>query len=187
MRLRKGENGMAKPEAPVLETERLILRRRQPRDVPRMLQAYQDEKIRRYLGGYPPKDSASLTQLVRRRTPVEWAITLRGEDLYIGECTINRVVDGYLGELGYLLLREYWGRGYASEAARAVLDYAADRLRLGRMYALIDAANAHSIRLAERLGFERVAFLPEANFGGRVADMVYYSRKLPGREWPQVP
>ena len=108
---------MAKPEAPVLETERLILRRRQPRDVPRMLQAYQDEKIRRYLGGYPPKDSASLTQLVRRRTPVEWAITLRGEDLYIGECTINRVVDGYLGELGYLLLREYWGRGYASEAA----------------------------------------------------------------------
>ncbi len=178
---------MAKPEAPVLETERLILRRRQQRDVPRMLQAYQDERIRRYLGGHPPKDSASLTQLVRKRTPVEWAITLRGEDLYIGECTINRVVDSYLGELGYLLLREYWGQGYAFEAARAVLDCASDRLHLGRMYALIDAANARSIRLAERLDFERVALLPEANFGGRVADMVYYSRKLPGREWPPVP
>lgn len=45
---------------------------------------------------------------------------LRGEDLYIGECTINRVVDGYLGELGYLFLREYWGKGYAAEAAQAV-------------------------------------------------------------------
>ena len=113
---------MAKPEAPVLETERLILRRRLHRDVPRMIQAFQDEEIRRYLGGHPPKDGATLTQLVRRRTPTEWTVTLRGEDLYIGECTINRVVDGYLGELGYLFLRDYWGQGYAAEAARAVLD-----------------------------------------------------------------
>lgn len=111
------------------------------------------------------------------------AVTLRGEDLYIGECTINRVVDGYLGELGYLFLREYWGKGYAAEAAQAVLDYAAGKLRLGRMCACIDAANTRSVRLAERLGFERIAFLPEADFGGRVADMYYYARKLPGREW----
>ena len=178
---------MAKPEAPVLETERLILRRRLHRDVPRMIQAFQDEEIRRYLGGHPPKDGATLTQLVRRRTPTEWTVTLRGEDLYIGECTINRVVDGYLGELGYLFLRDYWGQGYAAEAARAVLEYAAGKLRLGRMFACIDAANGRSVRLAERLGFERVAFLPEADFGGRVADMFYYARKLPGREWPQVP
>ena len=102
---------MAKPEAPVLETERLRLRRRQHRDIPRMMQAYQDDEIRRYLGGHPPKDGAMLAQLVRRRSPTEWAVTLRGEDLYIGECTINRVVDGYLGELGYLFLRESWGQG----------------------------------------------------------------------------
>ena len=149
---------MAKPEAPVLETERLRLRRRQHRDIPRMMQAYQDDEIRRYLGGHPPKDGAMLAQLVRRRSPTEWAVTLRGEDLYIGECTINRVVDGYLGELGYLFLREYWGKGYAAEAAQAVLDYAAGKLRLGRMCACIDAANTRSVRLAERLGFERIAF-----------------------------
>lgn len=178
---------MAKPEAPVLETERLRLRRRQHRDIPRMMQAYQDDEIRRYLGGHPPKDGAMLAQLVRRRSPTEWAVTLRGEDLYIGECTINRVVDGYLGELGYLFLREYWGKGYAAEAAQAVLDYAAGKLRLGRMCACIDAANTRSVRLAERLGFERIAFLPEADFGGRVADMYYYARKLPGREWTLVP
>ena len=46
---------MAKPEAPVLETERLRLRRRQHRDIPRMMQAYQDDEIRRYLGGHPPR------------------------------------------------------------------------------------------------------------------------------------
>ena len=55
------------------------------------------------------------------------------------------------------------------------------------MCACIDAANTRSVRLAERLGFERIAFLPEADFGGRVADMYYYARKLPGREWPLVP
>lgn len=144
------------------------------------MQAYQDDEIRRYLGGHPPKDGAMLAQLVRRRSPTEWAVTLRGEDLYIGECTINRVVDGYLGELGYLFLREYWGKGYAAEAAQAVLDYAAGKLRLGRMCACIDAANTRSVRLAERLGFERIAFLPEADFGGRVADMYYYAASCRG-------
>ena len=53
----RGMTEMAKPEAPVLETERLRLRRRQHRDIPRMMQAYQDDEIRRYLGGHPPKDA----------------------------------------------------------------------------------------------------------------------------------
>ena len=50
-----------------------------------------------------------------------------------------------------------------------------------------DGCRTEFLRLAERLGFERIAFLPEADFGGRVADMYYYARKLPGREWPLVP
>lgn len=56
--------------------------------------------------------------------------------------------------------------------------YAGDVLKLGRLCANVDTANERSKRLLERLGFSFVALLPESNFGGRVADVAYYSRKL---------
>lgn len=55
-------------------------------------------------------------------------------------------------ELGYRLIRSAWGRGYATEAATAVRDYAFGALRLTRLIALIDPQNTASIRVAEKLG-----------------------------------
>ena len=50
------------------------------------------------------------------------------------------------------MARSYWGRGYATEAAQAVRDYAFNRLRLPRLIAMIDPQNIASIRVAEKLG-----------------------------------
>ena len=55
-------------------------------------------------------------------------------------------------EIGYRLVRPYWGRGYATEAARAVRDYAFNILRLPRLIAMIDPQNVASIRVVEKLG-----------------------------------
>lgn len=55
-------------------------------------------------------------------------------------------------EIGYRLERSAWGQGYATEAARAVRDYAFATLGIGRVIALIDPANLASIRVAEKLG-----------------------------------
>ena len=179
---------MAKPEAPVLETERLRLRRRQHRDIPRMMQAYQDDEIRRYLGGHPPKRRRDARPARPQAQPYRMGgDPAGGGPLYRGmhhQPGGRRLSRGARLSLPAGVLGE---RAMRREAAQAVLDYAAGKLRLGRMCACIDAANTRSVRLAERLGFERIAFLPEADFGGRVADMYYYARKLPGREWPLVP
>ncbi|MSR60370.1 MAG: N-acetyltransferase [Planctomycetaceae bacterium] len=55
-------------------------------------------------------------------------------------------------EIGYRLARPHWGRGYATEAARALRDYGFGTLSLARLIALIDPRNAASIRVAEKIG-----------------------------------
>jgi len=55
-------------------------------------------------------------------------------------------------EIGYRLARSVWGKGYATEAAKAVRDYAFNVLRLERLIAMIDPSNIASIRVAEKIG-----------------------------------
>ena len=73
-------------------------------------------------------------------------------------------------EIGYRLARAHWGRGLATEAARAVRDYAFDTLRLPRLIALIDPANTASIRVAEKLAMrhESEVVLPGYDHPDRV-------------------
>lgn len=56
-------------------------------------------------------------------------------------------------DVGYAFLQEFWSRGYASEAVRAVLRDAKERLALGRVAAVVNNDNAASVRLLERMGF----------------------------------
>lgn len=124
---------MAKKEAPAIETQRLVLRRRTDNDIPRMVTAFNHEEVRAYLGGYPPRRPTSFRKSSGPGTATEWAVTIKGKDEYIGECTINKIVDGYLGEIGYLFLRRYWNKGYAAESVAAVIGYARDTLELSRL------------------------------------------------------
>ncbi len=169
---------MAKKEAPVLRTERLVLRRKMEKDIPFMLDLFNNDDVRRYLGGYPPRDEHSMLRMIRGRREIEWVAALADTDEYIGECMLLKIVDGYLGEIGYYFRRDFWGHGYAEEAARAVICHCSETLHLKRLCATIDKDNIRSRKLIEKLGFELVAVLPEADFGGRIADVAYYARLL---------
>lgn len=169
---------MAKAEAPTIRTERLILRHRQEKDIPFMLDLFNNDEVRRYLGGYPPRDERSMMRMIRGRGRTDWVVALAESDEYIGECMLLKIVDNYLAEIGYYFRRSYWGNGYAEEAANAVINFCMDTLELKRLCATIDDRNVRSKRLIEKLGFSFVALLPEADFGGRVADVSYYSRLL---------
>jgi RimJ/RimL family protein N-acetyltransferase len=82
-------------------------------------------------------------------------VVLKEENRVIGECGITHIPD-YPGdvEIAWIFNRAYHGRGYATEAARAVLDYAFASAALQSVYALIDRFNAPSIGVANRLGME---------------------------------
>ena len=92
----------------------------------------------------------------------------------IGYCGLTDFpnIDGrHEVELGYRLIRRHWGRGIATEAARAVRDHAINVLGLTRLIALIDPDNTASIRVAEKIGmqYEKEAVLP----GYDHPDLVY--------------
>jgi RimJ/RimL family protein N-acetyltransferase len=168
----------ARKEAPTIETERLILRRKKDDDIPVMVKMFNDDAVREFLGGYPPRDERSVTGMIRHRKETEWAVTLKETGEYLGEVHIPNIVDNYLGGVGYFFLQEHWGKGFANEAVTAMIEYAKNVLNLKRLYANIDNNGNRSKKLIERLGFSFVAVLPESNFGGRVADVAYYSRTL---------
>lgn len=169
---------MPKKLAPILFTDRLILRPKQEKDVPMMLELFRNEEVRRYLGGYPPTEERAMLRMIRNQGETDWAVALKDSAEYIGECMLLKVVDSYLGEIGWYFRRSFWGQGYAREAAEAVMAYSQDAFGVKRLCAQIDECNDRSKRLAERLGFTLDAHLPEADFGGRVADVAYYSKKI---------
>ena len=86
------------------------------------------------------------------------------------------------GDLGYLLDRRYWGRGYATEAARAVLRYGFQELNLHRIYATCRPANVASWHVMEKLGMRREGHLVQHRWmKGRWQDSYLYA--ILDHEW----
>lgn len=120
-------------------------------DVEAMTAVYGDPAVMRFIPGGPlPRDevAAMLWKHVdenRARGLGFYAIEERATGSVVGEVGFSRFESGEL-ELGWTLASAYWGRGYATEAARACLV-------MDSLVAVVDAENAPSIRVAERLGF----------------------------------
>lgn len=81
-----------------------------------------------------------------------WAVTLQGEP--IGICGLFRRPYLPIPDLGYALLPDFEGRGYAFEAAAGALSYVRDHLGMSSLAAVVSEANTRSVQLLERLGFD---------------------------------
>jgi [ribosomal protein S5]-alanine N-acetyltransferase len=157
-----------------LQTERLILRAPVPEDAEALAPMYADPEVMRYVGDGRTLTRAD-TELSVRRMIERWNedgfglyTTIRKDD----EAVIGRV--GILiwnsetwepttraqasgpteVEVGYTLGRDFWGQGYATEAAGAVRDYALGKLGAERLIALIIHGNTASDSVAHKLGLE---------------------------------
>ena len=178
-----------------LETERLILRPFEPADVEACHAYGSDPEVTRFTSFGPNSEEetvgfveravrgaaqAEATSLVDHLAAhsLDWAITLRGDGRLIGGCGI---LPGRPGgdeyELGYVLHRAHWRRGYGREAVRALRDLAFDRLAARRVFARIFPANVGSIALIESLGFVREEVRRRAFFvRGAWEDAAVYAR-----------
>ena len=145
----------------ILETERLYLRELTLNDVDAMLSIWGDAETMVY---YPqPYDREMLTAAMERqfKSYVEngyglWAMILKSEEKLIGDCGImQQEVDGAMElEVGYHINRNYWGKGYAPEAARACFEYGFHGLGRSRMISMIRPENQPSRRVAEKNGLQ---------------------------------
>jgi RimJ/RimL family protein N-acetyltransferase len=142
---------------PVLETERLILRLPQARDFDRFAEMYGDEETARYIGGHLARASAWRKFLAM---PGAWAIQgfamfsviEKASGLFIGQLGPWQP-EGWPGtEVGWAFHRSAWGKGYATEAGFAAIDWAFENLGWDEVIHSIDPENIASQALAKRLG-----------------------------------
>jgi len=151
----------------ILETDRLLFRRHEPADIDAYCAMEMDADVRRYVGGKPRTREEAEKRFVDTLQPVTnrlrmWATVLKPDDKYIGRCGIyshfNADGQAIPGEasLGLYLASEYWGKGFATEAGKAFIQFGFDELGLERIVTMIDSRNAVSVRVIEKLGFELV-------------------------------
>lgn len=150
---------MRPPE--VMETARLRLRRPTLEDAPALFERYtKDPEVTRHLA-WRPHENVTRTQMFLQRCTAAWekgeafpwVLTQRSEDEPIGMIEIR--MQGHRVEIGYVLARSYWGRGYMTEAARAVVYWALSQTGVFRVWAVCDVENVASARVLEKLGMRR--------------------------------
>jgi len=142
-----------------LETDRLILRMFREDDFEAYAKICADGDVMRYLGeGKPLTRSEAWRQMAmilghwRLRGYGLWAVEERATGHLIGRIG-HFNPEGWPGfELGWVLGKPYWGRGYATEGARRALDYAFNEMGRDHVISLIYPPNTASIRVAERIG-----------------------------------
>jgi [ribosomal protein S5]-alanine N-acetyltransferase len=147
-----------------ITTDRLILREFQEADwEPILSYQSQDQYLRFYRDDHRSADDARAFVRMfmswrdeRPRRKYQLGIVLPGERRLIGNVGIRQEFAGATdAELGYELDPHYWGRGYATEAARAMLDFGFTELKLHRISAYCIAENSASSRVLERVGMRR--------------------------------
>jgi len=175
-----------------LGTERLLLRAYRDEDFPALYAMRSDAGSARYLYWEPQTEDEVREALARRIE--KQAIRAEGDGLILaaehratGEVVADVVLHWVsaahrLGEVGYVVHPDHTGQGFATEATRPLLTVAFDALRLHRVIGRLEARNAASARVLEKLGFRREAHLVENEFvkGEWQRELVY---AILDREW----
>jgi RimJ/RimL family protein N-acetyltransferase len=169
-----------------LDTERLVIRPYRDGDAVPLHDVFGSPEVMRWTPSPPSKDLAETAQRLGRtmaftaRQPPGlglWALAQRETGEFLGQVGLFPVEGkGPEVEVAYELAPRAWGRGYATEAARALIDYGFAELGLERVVALILPDNARSRRVAEKCA---MTLEGPARFYG--LDLVLYARPAPRR------
>lgn len=168
-----------------LETPRLILRRFRKSDLSSFMAYRNDPEVARYQS-WESITRAGAQKFIayhsrnRPGIPGKWfqfAVEIKADGVLAGDCALLVIKSRpRIGEVGYTFARAHQGRGLATEAVRAVVDFAFDTLHLHRMIATMDCRNARSMALTERLGMTREGhFIENAWFKGEWCDEYLYA------------
>lgn len=176
---------------PFASTERLILRGFMPEDF-EAYSAYRSlPSIYRFLYRDPPSaealrerfDASLNSYFSEDASSSRWAVLRRKDDILLGEVSLKLTSKAALqAEVGYIFNPAYAGKGYATEAVRAVIDLGFSTFGLHRIFARLDAQNTASVGVVERLGLRREAHLIENDrFNGVWGDEYIYA--VLSHEW----
>lgn len=180
-------------DLPTLETERLILRKMVLNDAEAVFAYASNSEVSRYTLWETHRsieDSRAFlefaTQKYENGGEPDWGIVYRGNGCLVGACgLVNWEAEHARAEVGFVLSREYWGRGLMSEAVRAILRFGFERMNLNRIEARCIAENAASARVMEKAGMVYEGTLRQREYiKGAYRDIKLYAilkEGFPGR------
>lgn len=148
----------------IVTTDRLQIREITVEDVPRLYKLYTDKSITRYMESlFPTRQQEEeytrdyIKNVYHFYGYGMWLITLKESGEVIGRAGLE-YKEGFDGlELGFMLGKEYQHKGYAFEACAAILAYAREELEQSCFMAVVHEDNQESLRLCERLGFQKAS------------------------------
>jgi RimJ/RimL family protein N-acetyltransferase len=183
--------GTSTPAWP-LETERLRLRPFELGDLDVLHEIYSDAGVVRYLYEEPSSRAELVRALERKRARtglsaegdgISAAVSLRETGQVVGDVSLVWTSEAHRqAELGFVMHPAWHGRGYATEAARPLLAFAFETLGVHRVIGRLEARNAGSARVLEKLGMRREAHLVENEWvkGEWQSELVY---AILDRDW----
>ncbi|MBL1407502.1 GNAT family N-acetyltransferase [Sphingobacterium faecale] len=150
----------------IAETPRLILRELDFSDEKDLFEMDSDPAVHLYIENKPVESIAEVTAVIKmlkqqykENGVARWAVINKETNECIGWAglkyyrePLNNRINFY--ELGYRFKTKHWGKGYASESSRAILDYAFQQLKIDIVFAITDPDNTKSKNVLTKLGFE---------------------------------
>lgn len=170
--------------SPRLETDRLILRRYEEADIDMQYKIITDNRLSKYIK-FPNLTKEEELEYIKDCIKnaddskyEKWVITLKDNNIPIGNISVNEInkKNNYC-TVGYVIMYEYWGKGYASEALKIVSDYLLDS-----GYYLVECScnelNKQSSRVMEKAGFKKDGYIASRrlNKDGSYSGVEYYSK-----------
>ena len=170
--------------SPKLETERLILRRYEETDIDLQYEVITDSRLSKYIK-FPNLTKQEELECIKEWIKnaddskyEKWVITLKDNNIPIGNISVNGIEKKHnYCNVGYVILYNYWGKGYASEALKVVSDYLLDS-----GYYLVECScnelNKQSSRVMEKAGFIKDGYIANRrlNQDGTYSGVEYYSK-----------
>ena len=138
----------------ILQTPRLLLRRFTEADAPLLLQLNSNPEVLKYLHEPLLETEEQALHIINtiilpqyKNNLGRWAIHLKSTNEFIGWCGLKYLVDTDEIDLGYRLMQQFWGNGYAFEAAKHTMDYGFNQLHLKTIVGRAHVENTGSLKI----------------------------------------
>ncbi|MOA19518.1 Ribosomal-protein-serine acetyltransferase [compost metagenome] len=170
-----------------LHTERLHLRKMKVSDSPSLFKIWSDPEVTKFMNidSFTDENQAKdmiklLDEFSLDNKAIRFSIIEMESNEIIGSCGFNSLdFENEKAEIGYDIARAFWGRGYASEAISALLDYAFSTLKLNRIEAKVEPENVNSVKVLRKLNFMFEGTLRRyERVNGKFIDLNMYSKLI---------
>ena len=151
---------------PILETERIILRKISLKDAPALFTIRANPDVMKYIAKPVAKEISEVKSLINKilygiksNNSIAWGIVLRNQENIIGTVSFHNIEKAHFrAEIGYHIHPDFWNKGILSEILPSVIDYGFNKMKLHSIEAQIDPENVNSKKLLLKNNFIKEAY-----------------------------